>query len=261
MIMRSGTLSWSGEGAGREAFVSGLATLFCLTLLALALQQGTDLPPWFTATAAGAFLLVLPVLIYLLPGHHPHRRFGNANRVTMVRSACAALLLGYVGPHTDASLAWWVVAVAAVAASLDAVDGRLARRQGTASAFGARFDMEADAALVLILSVLVWQFEKAGIWILAAGLMRYAFLLSGLFLPWMRRRVRPSVRRQAVCVAQVVVLIVCLAPPVPLSWSTPLAALGLAVLAWSFLVDVRWLVANSHRRNSATMATIEETLE
>ena len=35
---------------------------------------------------------------------------------------------------------------------LDAVDGGVARRTGTVSGFGARFDMEVDAFLILVLS-------------------------------------------------------------------------------------------------------------
>ena len=40
------------------------------------------------------------------------------------------------------------------------------------SAFGARFDMETDALLILALSVLVWRHAKAGAWVLASGLLR-----------------------------------------------------------------------------------------
>ena len=49
-------------------------------------------------------------------------------------------------------------------------------RSNEASSFGARFDMETDALLILVLAALVWQHGKAGPWILAAGLMRYAFV-------------------------------------------------------------------------------------
>ena len=41
--------------------------------------------------------------------------------------------------------------------ALDGVDGWLARRSGIASAFGARFDMEIDALLILVLAVLAWR--------------------------------------------------------------------------------------------------------
>ena len=45
--------------------------------------------------------------------------------------------------------------LAAVALALDPADGWLARRTGTASALGARFDGEVDAFLILALSVYV----------------------------------------------------------------------------------------------------------
>ncbi len=46
-----------------------------------------------------------------------------------------------------------LVGFSAVALVLDAVDGAVARRTGTASTFGARFDMEIDAFLIMVLSV------------------------------------------------------------------------------------------------------------
>ena len=48
-----------------------------------------------------------------------------------------------------------LVTLAAVALALDAVDGWVARRTGTATALGARFDGEVDAFLILALSVYV----------------------------------------------------------------------------------------------------------
>ena len=48
-----------------------------------------------------------------------------------------------------------LVTLAAVALALDAADGWMARRTGTASALGARFDGEVDAFLILALSVYV----------------------------------------------------------------------------------------------------------
>ena len=43
--------------------------------------------------------------------------------------------------------------LSSVALALDGVDGQVARRTRTVSALGARFDMEVDAFLVLVLSV------------------------------------------------------------------------------------------------------------
>ena len=45
---------------------------------------------------------------------------------------------------------------------LDAVDGHVARRTGTATAFGARFDMEVDAFLIVVLSVVRRAARSAG---------------------------------------------------------------------------------------------------
>ena len=51
------------------------------------------------------------------------------------------------------------------------------------SAFGARFDMEVDALLILVLSAGVWWFDKAGAWVWLSGLLRYAFIAAGWGLP------------------------------------------------------------------------------
>ena len=64
---------------------------------------------------------------------------------------------------------------------------QVARRTGTASAFGARFDMEVDAFLILVLSVYVAR--PLGAWVLAIGLARYVLLLAERLLPWLRRPV------------------------------------------------------------------------
>ena len=124
---------------------------------------------------------------------------------------------------------------------LDGVDGWLARRSSLASAFGARFDMEVDALLIMALAVLAWQHGKAGSWVLLSGLLRYAFVAAGWLLPWMARPLPPSRRRQTVCVVQIVGLCAAVSPIFPPGASAPVAAVSLAALAASFLVDVVWL--------------------
>lgn len=243
--IRKGLLG-PGEASQREALASGLVMLACLVGLGLTLQARSELPMRFLPTVAGAFMLVLVAVWATLPRNHPHREFGLANQVTLLRSALAALLLGCVVAGAQATLAWEVLGIAVLAASLDALDGPLARRLGTTSAFGARFDMEADAGFVMVLSLLVWQFDKAGAWVLASGLMRYAFVLAGVLMPWLRGTLPPSLRRKAVCVVQVVALVVCLAPVVPVVWSTVMAALALIALAGSFLTDIAWLARHRH---------------
>jgi phosphatidylglycerophosphate synthase len=133
------------------------------------------------------------------------------------------------------------VALAIAALVLDGFDGWAARRQGVVSAFGARFDMEVDAFLILALSALVWRFDKAGAWVLASGLMRYVFVAAGLVWPWFDRELPASRRRQVVCVVQIAGLVAALAPVITSPLSAWVAGLSLAALAWSFWVDVRWL--------------------
>jgi len=168
-------------------------------------------------------------------------RFGVANAVTLVRAALAVLLAALVGAAPSATLGWVVVGLGTAGVALDGVDGPLARRRNESGTFGARFDMETDALLILVLAALVWQQGKAGAWILAAGLLRYLFVAASWVLPWMGAALPPSRRRQAVCVVQIVSLLAALAPVVARTWSAGLALFGLAALVWSFAVDVRWL--------------------
>ena len=178
-----------------------------------------------------------------LPAAHPHPRFGAANRLTLARFALSCGLAALVGESFAQPdvVAWIVVFTATVTAVLDAADGPLARRSGLASGFGARFDMETDAWLTLVLCALVVQFDKAGAWVLASGLMRHAFVAAARAWPWLAAPLPPSRRRQAVCVVQITALIVCLGPIVPRWAASALAALALAALTLSFAVDLRWL--------------------
>ena len=196
-----------------------------------------------TTLAAAAFATVTAVVARRrLP---PGSRFGAANGVTLARLVLQAPLVGLLGEVPSTALAWLAIAISGLVLALDYVDGWLARRHGTAADFGARFDMETDALLILMLSVLCLRYDKAGAWILIAGLMRYAFVGAGRVWPWMSAELPASRRRQGVCVAQIVALIACLAPPVAPPASAVVGALGVGVLAWSFAIDVRWLASRA----------------
>ena len=207
-------------------------------LLAGALGLG---PAYFaaagTAVVAGALLLLGRREAF--GRAHPHAAFGPANRVTLARAVGVGLLAGLAfEPQTDGR-AWSAIALATLAAVLDAVDGRLARRSGLASRFGARFDMETDALMILVLAILAWRWDRAGAWVLCAGLMRYGFVLAARPWPWLAAELAPSRRRQAVCVVQVVGLIVALLPWLSNQQSAFVAASSLAALCYSFALDVR----------------------
>jgi phosphatidylglycerophosphate synthase len=202
-------------------------------------------PAPVTASAIVKATVVFAAIVLLARrsarAHHPFPRFGPANQVTMIRAALVALSAGFIGEASLSSAAWIVVGTAVVATVLDGVDGWLARRTGMASAFGARFDMETDALLIQVLAILAWQYHKAGPWVLASGLLRYVFVGAGWVRPWMRRPLFPSFRRKAICIVQIVGLILAMLPSIVAPASEWLAAVSLAALAYSFLADTLWL--------------------
>lgn len=228
----------------RDAWREAVPCFLLLAVAAGALTVLGELSFWFKLKALAVFAAAFAWVLHGLAAHAPNARFGAANRVTLARLALVALIAACIGePLADAdAMAWSIVAVGTTAALLDAVDGPLARRSGLASEFGARFDMETDALLTLVLCLLVFHFDKAGAWILAAGLMRYAFVLAMKPWPWLARPLGPSQRRKAVCVAQITSLLVCLGPIVALPWSRAIAAASLAALAASFAIDIAWLI-------------------
>ncbi len=166
----------------------------------------------------------------------------------MARAIFAAAVLAYalaalaMGAAPDASLRWFWVVAALAALALDGVDGKLARRLAQATAFGARFDMETDAATMLGLAALVWAAGQTGPWVLVSGLMRYIFILGSWMWPVLAAPLPPRKRRQTVCVIQIASLVVALAPPVSPAIAASLCLAALAVLSYSFAVDVAWLI-------------------
>ena len=190
------------------------------------------------------------LLLWLVAKHLTAASFGAANLVTLARGALTLLLLALLGAPAEATLGWLTVALGIVAVALDGVDGQLARSRGEVSDFGARFDMETDALLILVLAALVWQLDKAGAWILLAGLLRYLFVAASYVWSWLARPLAPSRRRQTICVLQIVSLLGALAPLVAPAQSSLMALLGLLLLVWSFAIDVAWLA----RRASSSAA-------
>lgn len=172
---------------------------------------------------------------------------GPADRVTLVRAGlvgvCTALVVsGWSGGAPPAGL---ITAVAGAALLLDAVDGYVARRTGTVSPLGARFDMEVDAYLILLLSVQVAG--RAGAWVAVIGAMRYVFVVAGWVLPWLRAELPPRRARKVTAAVQGVVLAAGASEVFSLSVTALAAGLALTMLTWSFGRDVRWLWRNRHR--------------
>jgi phosphatidylglycerophosphate synthase len=199
-----------GRDLGVPAGVVGLA---CGTVLCAAVARG--------CSEAGAVTL------------------GPADLVTLTRASLACVLAALVADAAlgqPASAA--IVPLATVALLLDAVDGRVARASGTATAFGARFDGEADAWLLLVLSVHVAG--TYGGWVLAIGGLRYAFAASGWWWLWLRGALPPRHWRKVVAGFQGVALTVAAADVLPAPGTHAVLVVALALLTESFGRDVLW---------------------
>ncbi|HEY0500644.1 MAG TPA: CDP-alcohol phosphatidyltransferase family protein [Kutzneria sp.] len=219
--------------------VAGLgAQLVLLALLWAALRIGPS------ALAAGSACAVVTCATLGYALHRTRARtFGQANWVTLFRATLVGGVTALVadglvhGPATAA-----IVALSVVALILDGVDGQVARRTGTATAVGARFDMEVDAFLILVLSVFVAA--SLGPWVLIIGGMRYAFVAASWVAPWLKGALPPSFARKTVAAAQGVLLVVAASGLLPALASVAVVGIALASLVWSFGRDVIWLWRN-----------------
>lgn len=224
----------------------GFTLLFAGVELAMGLL---DAPPMLRVSAGGLYLALAVVLVG--PGEAPPARLGWANRVTLLRAALVLLIAGLlVFPEVPRAHPYAVLGLALAALLLDGVDGWVARRTRSITAFGARFDMELDAFFILVLCVGLVATERVGPWVLGIGLARYLFVCAGRLLPWMRRPLPPSVFRKVVCVWQVVTLLLCFVPAMPAAVAVGAAATALSLLAVSFGRDTWWLLR--HRCDART---------
>jgi phosphatidylglycerophosphate synthase len=215
---------------------TGMGAQFVL-LGALAVGVGLGSAGWLVGMA-----YAVAVCATLTHGLHRSgaRSLGPANVVTLTRATLVGGVTALVADSFggDAPVAV-LVTLAAVALVLDAVDGQVARRTGTTSPLGARFDMEVDAFLILVLSAFVAQ--SLGGWVLAIGAFRYAFVMAAWVLPWLRKPLPPRFFRKVVAAIQGIVLVVASAGLVPQPLATAAVAMSLAVLSWAFGRDIRWL--------------------
>ncbi|WP_409497045.1 CDP-alcohol phosphatidyltransferase family protein [Amycolatopsis sp. cmx-11-12] len=167
------------------------------------------------------------------------RSLGPADAVTLGRSGLVGCVTALVVDTAGREIVTMVV-IASVALALDAVDGQVARRTGTASPLGARFDMEVDAYLILILSVVVAQ--SLGPWVLTIGAMRYVFVAASRLWPWLNDPLPPSMARKTVAAVQGIALVAVASTILPL-WAGFVVTLGaLGLLTWSFGRDTWWLL-------------------
>ena len=163
-----------------------------------------------------------------------------ADWVTLTRMLLIAGVTGLVADSFSRPVSITaLVTLSAVALALDAVDGQVARRTGTATPVGTRIDGEADAFLILVLSIAVSR--DYGSWVLAIGAARYVFLLAGWLIPWLRAPLPPRFWRKVVAAVQGVVLTVAVSGVTSRLVGMIAVAVALLLLAESFGRDVIWL--------------------
>lgn len=237
-------MATSAERVRRQLVVAGLGQ--GVLLVALTLWTGLGPAGLLTGTAYVVGLALLLARAVRRRTAAAEDRFvrgglGPANLVTLTRG----VLIGGVAALTAQRFATGgldtpvLVSLATVALLLDGVDGQVARRTGNVTALGARFDMELDAFLVLVLSVVV--VPVVGPAPLAIGLMRYAYAAAGWALPWLRGDLPTRYSAKVVAVVQAVVLVMAVAGLVPPASAEGLIAVALGLLIWSFAHDVVWL--------------------
>ena len=244
-------------GTVQRAPVTGVVLLVAL----LALVQGAvglGAVGWTAGLAASATSAGL-----LAVGLHRTgtTRFGPANVVTLVRGtlgqAVAALVAASFAGLDHRTL---LMSLTAVALVLDLVDGRVARLTRSVTALGARFDMETDAFLILVLSVAAGP--VVGWWVLGIGFARYALLLAEGVWPWLRVPVPRRQWRKVVAAVQGVTLAFVVSGLVPTVAASGLVLVALGLLAESFGSDVIWLsrrqqALTRYRRASAGPSVVQ----
>lgn len=225
----------------------GLRTVLlpqALLLLAIGLLASWGPVGWGVALAAA---VVLDVLVVLGMRHSNADALGPADLVTVTRATLTCAVIGLVVGDSP-----WTAAITVLAATslcLDLVDGWVARWTGSADPFGARFDGEADAALMLVLSI--WVAPTFGWWVLAIGLARYVFGAAGWLLPWMRAQLPPRYWRKVVTAVTSIILVVATAGVVPSPVMVVALLVALALIAESFGRDVWWLWRHRHHTADA----------
>lgn len=219
----------------------GLATAL------VAFMAMTEAGPAMAIAALAVYAAIAVAVARTVGAGHPYPQFGMANGVTLFRGVLNCLLIGMVWDHAagvpagDEPLGWAFFGIALVSLLLDGLDGALARRSGMSSRFGARFDIETDALLLVALALGVVVAGKAGPWVLMISGLYYLFRAAGVLRPWLLAPLPPAFRRKLVFVAQAATLLFAMAPPVAATIAAPLLAVTLALLLWSFGRDCQWL--------------------
>jgi phosphatidylglycerophosphate synthase/uncharacterized membrane protein YbhN (UPF0104 family) len=217
---------FDSERASREKVKPWTFANALSMLVATALVLWLSYPPLLAFVGALCFFF----LVAQARGNWtPTGSFGLPNTVTTLRLVLTmAMLLAFAREP-----GWVLAAVGLVNLLLDVVDGWLARRSGLSGEFGARYDIEADALLVLALGVLLHHRGLAGPWVILAGAWRYLYVLSPLVFPTNNGEAKRSRHGRAAYVLMLASFFATLCLPVGVG--APLALIGTIAVSLSFL--------------------------
>jgi phosphatidylglycerophosphate synthase len=221
----------------RRGLLSGVVGVLVLCAL-LDAGAGLGAVAWATGSTCAA---VLALAASRRAASDGVRALGPADLVTLARAALACGVAALVAESfvTGVAVGQVLVPLTAVALALDFVDGRVARLTGTASAFGARLDGEADAFLILVLSVDVAG--SVGGWVLSVGLVRYVYAVARWLLPWMQRDLPARYWRKVVAAYVGISLLLAAWGHAPAAATYAVLVVAAVLLAESFGWDVVWL--------------------
>lgn len=221
-------------GTFAMAVLIGAVVLFVGSFAMLGRDAAFALPPSLAAFFAATFWLGR-----LMMRDFPHGSLGLCNIVTLTRLVIVGVLFTALLSGLPAT--WVTLGLAILALSLDGIDGWLARKQRLASAFGARFDVEVDAAFALLLAVTAAVNGAAAPYVVLLGLPYYLFGVAKIYAPWLDRPLPESFGRKVVCVFQIAALIALQVPFLADGQLNIVIAAVTAALLWSFGRDTIWL--------------------
>jgi phosphatidylglycerophosphate synthase len=235
----SSTVRRAGRGSLPAIWLAAILGLLATAVLlgVVSATAGLGVAGWIVGLATGS---AATALLVTARKRSDEPAIFPADWVTLTRSLLIAGVAGLVaGSFVRPVSITALVTLSTIALVLDAVDGQVARRTGTATPLGARIDGEVDAFLILLLSIVVSQ--HYGSWVLAIGAARYVLLIAGWVLPWLAAPLPPRYWRKVVAAVQGIVLTVA-ASGVP-SRLIGMIAVGAALLLLveSFGRDVIWL--------------------
>lgn len=200
---------------------------------------------WLSWLSASTAMFCFLLLATLVAGYSRNRSLRIADLVTLLRGLGVCFLAGLslqalAGGLTATGVLTMII-MSTLCLTLDGLDGKLARARGEATAFGARFDMETDAAMLAVLSIAVAALGIAGWWVLAIGAMRYGYIAVSMVLPTLPPELPARYSAKIVAVVQAVALITALTFGLTHSqqWlPTTFLLVALALLCWSFGRDM-----------------------